>query len=31
MKCRNCLKESVKLVKKWFKCADCKFEWEYRK
>ena len=28
MKCRNCLKDNVKLVKKWYKCADCKYEWE---
>jgi len=31
MKCHNCLKENVKLVKKWFKCDDCKYEWENRK
>lgn len=29
MRCRNCLKEHVKLVKKWCVCPDCKFEWEY--
>ena len=28
MRCRNCLKENVKLVKKWWTCPDCKFEWE---
>ena len=28
MKCRNCLKENVELKKKWFKCNDCKYEWE---
>ena len=29
--CRNCLKENVKLVKKWFICEDCRYEWEDRK
>jgi len=31
MKCRNCLKENVKLIKKWYVCPDCKYEWENRK
>ena len=30
MNCRNCLKSNVKLVKKWYKCDDCKYEWEDR-
>ena len=30
MKCPNCLKKNVKLVKKWYECADCKYEWENR-
>jgi len=29
-KCPNCLKENVELEKKWFKCKDCKYEWEKR-
>ena len=31
LKCPNCLKEDVKLVKKWFICGICKYEWEDRK
>ena len=30
MRCRNCLKENVKLAKKWYVCPDCKYEWENR-
>ena len=31
MKCPNCLKTNVKLVKKWYECNDCKYEWEKQK
>ena len=39
MKCRNCLKENVKLMHgkrliwkhDWYECPDCKYEWEYEK
>jgi hypothetical protein len=24
------LKENVKLIKKWYTCPDCKYEWENR-
>ena len=30
MMCRNCLNHNVKLVKKWYVCGDCKYEWEER-
>jgi len=30
MKCPNCLNHNVMLVKKWYKCADCRYEWEDR-
>lgn len=39
MKCRNCLKENVRLMHSkrwiwkhdWYECPDCKYEWEYEK